>query len=184
MLIGYSRISTSDQSLDMQNDALKKNGCEMIFSDVASGVKAERAGLKQALSHLRSGDTLVVWRLDRLGRSLLHLIQTVKDLSEKGISFKSVQEAIDTTTSGGQLFFHIFGALAQFERELTKERIGSGLKAARARGKFGGRPRCMTDHEIKKLNEHYSNKNIAVKDLCKLYNITKPTLYRYVKQEN
>lgn len=122
MLVGYARVSTEDQHLYMQEDALKSAGCEEIYNDIASGVKTAWPGLHAALSHLRKGDTLVVWRLDRLGRSLTHLIQTVKELSEKGIGFKCLLESIDTTTSGGQLIFHIFGALAQFERELIKER--------------------------------------------------------------
>lgn len=135
MLIGYARVSTDDQNLDLQRDALQQAGCEQIFTDTVSGTKAERKGLTDALSHLRSGDTLVVWRLDRLGRSLRHLIDTVTALQERGIGFKSLQEAIDTTTSGGKLVFHIFGALAEFEREINRERTQAGLTAARARGK-------------------------------------------------
>src|ERR671929_2209816 len=122
MLIGYARVSTLDQNLDLQIDALRSAGCEDIFTDHISGTKARRPGLEQALSHLRPGDTLVVWRLDRLGRSLRHLIDTVTDLQEKGIGFKSLTESIDTTTSGGKLVFHIFGALAEFEREIIRER--------------------------------------------------------------
>src|SRR3954454_10522510 len=132
MLIGYARISTDDQYLDLQRDALQKAGCEQIYTDRVSGTKAHRPGLDDALSHLRSGDTLVVWRLDRLGRSLRHLIDTVTDLQTRGIGFKSLQESIDTTTSGGKLVFHIFGALAEFEREIIRERTQAGLTAARA----------------------------------------------------
>jgi DNA invertase Pin-like site-specific DNA recombinase len=144
MLIGYARVSTEDQNLDLQRDALKQAGCEQIYTDRVSGTKAERKGLTEALSHLRSGDTLVVWRLDRLGRSLRHLIDTVTDLQEREIGFKSLQESIDTTTSGGKLVFHIFGALAEFEREIIRERTKAGLTAARARGKSGGRPKALT----------------------------------------
>src|SRR5215211_7817032 len=141
MLIGYARVSTHDQTLHMQRDALEKAGCEQIFTDQVSGTKTERKGLTEALSHLRSGDILVVWRLDRLGRSLRHLIETVTELQERGIGFKSLQESIDTTTSGGKLVFHIFGALAEFEREIIRERTQAGLQAARSRGRSGGRPK-------------------------------------------
>lgn len=183
MLIGYGRVSTADQYLRMQEDALKSAGCEEIFTDTASGVKTARPGLHIALSHLRKGDTLVVWRLDRLGRSLAHLIQTVKELNEKGIGFKSLQECIDTTTSGGQLIFHIFGALAQFERELIKERTQAGLKAARVRGRLGGRPPLLNKYKIKKMKEHYKKGDLSINEICKLFNITKPTLYRYLKND-
>src|SRR3954465_699349 len=126
MLLGYAPISTDDQNLDLQRDALQKAGCEQIYTDQVSGTKATRPGLTEALSHLRAGDTLVVWRLDRLGRSLRHLIDTVTDLQERGIGFKSIQESIDTTTSGGRLVFNIFGSLAEFEREIIKEKTKAG----------------------------------------------------------
>src|SRR5258707_723528 len=142
MLVGYARVSTEDQTLDLQKDALTKAGCRRIFTDVASGASTERKGLDQALDHLREGDTLAVWRLDRLGRSLPHLIETVTTLEGRGIGFKSLTESIDTTTSGGKLIFHIFGALAEFERNLIKERTQAGLEAARARGHLGGRPKA------------------------------------------
>jgi DNA invertase Pin-like site-specific DNA recombinase len=144
MLIGYARVSTQDQTLDLQTDALQRAGCEKIFTDTTSGAKSDRSGLQDAMDYLRAGDTLVVWRLDRLGRTLKHLIATITDLSDKG--FKSLQEQMDTTTSGGKLIFHIFGALAEFEREVIKERTNAGLQAARARGRLGGRPKIqMTD---------------------------------------
>lgn len=183
MLIGYARVSTVDQHLRMQEDVLRSAGCGDIFRDVVSGVKTARPGLHSALSHLRKGDMLVVWRLDRLGRSLAHLIQTIKELSEKGIGFKSLQENIDTTTSGGQLIFHIFGALAQFERELIRERTQAGLKAARIRGRMGGRPKQLNKQEIRKLKKHYDKGDLSVMEICKLFNITKPTLYRYLRNE-
>jgi DNA invertase Pin-like site-specific DNA recombinase len=144
MLIGYARVSTSDQTLDLQKDALQKTGCDRIFTDTASGAKAERTGLDEAISHLREGDILVVWRLDRLGRSLKHLIETITALNNRDIGFKSITEAIDTTTSGGKLIFHIFGALAEFERDIIRERTQAGLNAARARGRKGGRPKALT----------------------------------------
>lgn len=184
MLIGYARVSTADQYLSMQEDALKSAGCEDVYTDVVSGVKTARPGLHAALSHLRKGDMLVVWRLDRLGRSLAHLIQTIKELSEKGIGFKSLQENIDTTTSGGQLIFHIFGALAQFERELIRERTNAGLKAARVRGRMGGRPVQLNKQEIRKLKKHYDKGDLSIMEICKLFNITKPTLYRYLRKES
>lgn len=184
MLIGYARVSTADQDLRSQEDVLKSAGCEKIYTDVVSGVKTARPGLNSALSQLRKGDMLVVWRLDRLGRSLAHLIQTVKELNEKKIGFKSLQESIDTTTSGGQLIFHIFGALAQFERELIRERTNAGLKAARIRGRLGGRPVQLNKQEIRKLKKHYDKGDLSVMEICKLFNITKPTLYRYLKNDS
>src|ERR671932_1719819 len=141
MLIGYARVSTNEQNLDLQRDALERAGCDLIFDDHVSGIKARRPGLEQALSHLRAGDTLVVWRLDRLGRSLRHLIDTVTDLQERGIGFKSLTESIDTTTSGGRLVFNIFASLAEFEREIIRERTLAALQSARARGRKGGRPK-------------------------------------------
>src|SRR5512146_3189384 len=142
MLVGYARVSTADQTPALQRDALSAAGCGRLFTDTASGAKAERPGLDEALEFLRPGDTLVVWRLDRLGRSLRHLIETVSLLEQRGIGFRSLQESIDTTTSGGKLVFHVFGALAEFERDLIRERTSAGLLAARARGRKGGRPRA------------------------------------------
>src|SRR5689334_18321537 len=145
MNIGYARISTGEQLLDLQRDALTAAGCESIFTDTLTGARASRPGLDEALSYIRKGDTLVVWRLDRLGRSLKHLIETVAALEEQGIGFKSLTEQIDTTTSGGKLIFHVFGALAEFERDLIQERTQAGLRAARARGRVGGRPKKLAD---------------------------------------
>src|SRR5262245_40582214 len=139
MLVGYARVSTQDQTLDLQKDALHKVGCSRIFTDMASGAQVDRPGLEEALAFMREGDTLVVWRLDRLGRSLKHLLETVARLEEHKVGFKSLTENIDTTTSGGRLIFHVFGALAEFERELIRERTRAGLAAARARGRLGGR---------------------------------------------
>src|SRR5918999_4642102 len=158
MLIGYARVSTTEQTLHLQQDALKKAACSKIFTDTASGAKTERKGLEQALTYVRTGDTLVVWRLDRLGRSLPHLIATMTDLEEWGIGFKSLTENIDTTTSGGKLIFHIFGVLAEFERNLTKERTQAGLTAARARGKTGGRPTALTARQLSIAKALYSDK--------------------------
>ena len=182
MLIGYARVSTEEQNLDMQRDALTKAGCEQIFTDTVSGTKSRRPGLEQALSHLRSGDTLVVWRLDRLGRSLRHLIDTVTDLQERGIGFKSLTESIDTTTSGGKLVFHIFGALAEFEREIIRERTKAGLTAARARGKSGGRPKALTDKQVQMLRKLAADPDNSIEDICKQMGIGRTTYYRYVKR--
>src|ERR671933_2598107 len=164
MLIGYARVSTDDQNLNLQRDALEKAGCELIFDDMVSGTKARRPGLEQALSHLRPGDTLVVWRLDRLGRSLRQLIDTVTDLQEKGIEFKSVTESIDTTTSGGRLVFNIFASLAEFEREIIRERTQAGLTAARARGKTGGRSKALTEKQVQILHQLAGDRSNSIKD--------------------
>ena len=142
MLIGYARVSTGEQTLDLQLDALATAGCAKTSTETASGAKAERPVLADVLGYLRAGDTLVVWRLDRLGRSLRHLIETIAALAERGIGFKSLTEQIDTTTPGGKLIFHVFGALAEFERDLIRERTKAGLEPARARGRVGGRPGC------------------------------------------
>src|SRR5215212_4332269 len=180
MLIGYARVSTEDQNLDLQRDALEKAGCEQIFTDTVSGTKARRPGLEQALSHLRSGDTLVVWRLDRLGRSLRHLIDTVTDLQEKDVGFKSLTESIDTTTTGGRLVFNIFSSLAQFESEIIKERTQAGLQAARSRGKTGGRPRVLTEKQVEMLNRLAADKDRSVQEICQTLGISRKTFYRYV----
>src|SRR3954447_15203320 len=180
MLIGYARISTTDQTLDLQRDALEKAGCENIFTDTVSGTKAERKGLTEALSHLRAGDTLVVWRLDRLGRSLRHLIDTITKLHERGVGFKSLQENIDTTTSGGKLVFHIFGALAEFEREIIRERTQAGLQSARSRGKVGGRPKALNAKQVDMLRRLAADReNNSVEDICKTLGISRMTYYRY-----
>src|SRR5918911_5460517 len=151
MLIGYARVSTLDQTLHLQQDALTTAGCEHLYTDTVSGSVTERPGLTQALSHLRAGDTLVVWRLDRLGRSLAHLIDTIRALQDRGVGFRSLQEQLDTTTSGGKLVFHVFGALAEFERDLIRERTHAGLTAARARGRLFGRPKVKAFQDPRKL---------------------------------
>lgn len=182
MLIGYARVSTQEQTLDLQLDALKKAGCGRVFTDTISGAKAERKGLSEALDFVRNGDTLVVWRLDRLGRSLKHLIETVKSLHDHGVGFKSLTEQIDTTTSGGKLIFHVFGALAEFERDLTRERTQAGLQAARARGRQGGRPRRLDEKKIKMLQALYADKSNSVEEILSTLGVSKSTLYRYVRR--
>src|SRR5262249_2279042 len=148
MLVGYARVPTTEQSIDLQTDALRDAGCQQVVTEVASGARADRTGLEQALTYLRRGDTLVVWKLDRLGRSLAHLIEVVRGLEGQGVGFKSLRESIDTTTPGGKLIFHVFGALAEFERDLIRERTSAGLAAARARGRHGGRPRRLTPRQV------------------------------------
>jgi DNA invertase Pin-like site-specific DNA recombinase len=180
MLIGYARVSTSDQTLDLQKDALEKAGCTRIFTDTASGAKAERIGLDEAMSHLREGDTLVVWKLDRLGRSLKHLIETITGLNNRKTGFKSITEAIDTTTSGGKLIFHIFGALAEFERDIIKERTQAGLNAARARGRKGGRPKALTPKTAQQALTLYNDKTNTIDEICRTLKISRATLYRYI----
>jgi DNA invertase Pin-like site-specific DNA recombinase len=180
MLIGYARASTHEQTLHLQQDALTKAGCTKTFTDTASGAKTERIGLEEALNYVRKGDTLVVWRLDRLGRSLPHLITTMTALEERGIEFKSLTENIDTTTSGGKLIFHIFGALAEFERNLIKERTRAGLTAARARGKKGGRPKALTPQQRSVAQALYDTGH-PIMDICRTLKISKATLYRALK---
>jgi DNA invertase Pin-like site-specific DNA recombinase len=166
--------------LALQQDALQKAGCSKIFTDTASGAKTERIGLDEALNYVRKGDTLVVWRLDRLGRSLPHLITTLTDLEERGIDFKSLTENIDTTTSGGKLIFHIFGALAEFERNLIRERTQAGLSAARARGRRGGRPKALTGKQLSIARDLYEKRH-PVAEICRTLKISKATLYRSIK---
>jgi DNA invertase Pin-like site-specific DNA recombinase len=180
MNIGYARVSTTDQNLDLQTDALTKAGCEKIFSDVASGAKSDRAGLAEAMGFARAGDTIVVWKLDRLGRSLPHLIATVRELEAKGIGFRSIQEAIDTTTPAGKLFFHMIGALAEFERDLIRERTKAGLLSARARGRMGGRPSVLDKRKGEMATSLYESK-ANIRDICTTLGISKATLYRHLK---
>ncbi len=180
MLIGYERVSTDDQNLNLQHDALKQAGCDRIFSDKMSGTKADRPGLKEAFDYVRSGDTLVVWRLDRLGRSLKDLIALVEDLERREIGFRSLQESIDTTTSGGKLIFHLFGALAEFERNLIRERTQAGLQAARARGRTGGRRPKLTQQQIEIGRSLAADPTRSVTSICEHLQISRPTFYRYI----
>ena len=179
MKIGYSRISTHDQNEDLQKDALVMAGCEKIYSDSVSGARVNRPGLDDALQYVRAGDCLVVWRLDRLGRNLKHLINVVDDLESRGVGFVSLTEGFDTTTNGGKLVFQIFGALAEFERNLIKERTRAGLEAARARGRLGGRKHKLSSKQISTLRAMYESKKHTLKEICTTFEITKPTLYRY-----
>src|SRR2546427_10061794 len=181
MLVGYARVSTSDQTLNLQKDALEHIGCSKIFTDTISGATTERHGLDAALAYVREGDTLVVWRLDRLGRSLKHLIETITTLNNRKIGFKSIQENIDTTTSGRKLIFHIFGALAEFERDIIKERTQAGLQAARARGRLGGRPKALDYKKAMLAQSLYNSHEHSIKDICDTLHISRATLYKYVR---
>jgi DNA invertase Pin-like site-specific DNA recombinase len=184
-LIGYARVSTTEQHLHLQQDALSTAGCLKIYTDTISGTKSERKGLTEALEYIRAGDTLVVWRLDRLGRSLKDLIEQITDLHSRNIGFKSLTENIDTTTSGGKLIFHIFGALAEFERDIIKERTNAALTAARARGRQGGRPRSSLSDErkLQLARQMYENKSLPVKEICKALGIPRSTFYKYVRKQ-
>lgn len=181
MLIGYARISTADQNLNLQEDALTQAGCGRVFSDVASGAASDRTGLKAALEFLREGDVLVVWRLDRLGRSLQHLLETVNALEARKIGFKSLSESLDTTSSGGKFFFQVFGALSEFERNLIRERTHAGLKAARARGRLGGRPKSLDPQKEALARKLYDERAHTVKEIASMVGISKPGLYHYLK---
>lgn len=184
MLIGYARVSTDDQKLHLQKDALDGAGCEKLFSDQMSGAKSERPGLQEAIAYARSGDTIVVWRLDRLSRSMKDLIEVVALLDSKGIGLKSLQESIDTQTPNGKLIFHIFGALAEFERNLIRERTRAGLAAARARGRKGGRPPALNPDKRNLAVKLYNEKQHNLKTICEMMGISKPTLYKYLEQAN
>ncbi len=183
MQIGYARVSTDDQKLDLQLDALNQAGCDQIYQDIASGAKSDRVGLDNATRYLRPGDTLVVWKLDRLGRSLKHLIDVVNQLNQKGVFFKSLQENIDTASSGGKLTFHLFGALAEFERDIIRERTMAGLDAARARGRIGGRPRVMNDTQVNLARQMMSNADASAQFVSDALGVSRATLYRYLKSD-
>jgi len=180
MLIGYERVSTDDQNLALQHDALQAAGCEKIFADKMSGAKADRPGLKEAFEFARKGDTLVVWRFDRLGRSLKDLMALVEDLEQRTIGFRSLQESIDTTNSGGKLIFHMFGALAEFERNLIRERTQAGLQAARARGRNGGRRQKLTPQQIEIGRSLAADPRRSVSSICTHLGISRPTYYRHI----
>ena len=180
MLVGYARVSTAEQSLALQQDALTAAGCGRTFSDVVSGAVGERVGLAAALDYVRAGDTLVVWRLDRLGRTLRHLIAQVNALDTVGVGFRSLTEAIDTTTSGGKLVFHIFGALAQFERDLIRERTKAGLAAARARGRMGGRPRALSETQLEMARVLLADPLRPIDEICGALHVSRATLYCHV----
>jgi len=184
MLIGYARVSTSDQNLALQTDALHAAGCGRLFTDTVSGAKVDRPGLTAALSTCRPGDTLVVWKLDRLGRSLPHLVATVRDLVARGVDFQSLQERIDTTTSGGKLIFHLFASLAEFERDLIRERTNAGLSAARARGRKGGRPQGVDTKKQKAALALKKEGTHSIREICAIVGIARNTYYKYTRVEH
>jgi DNA invertase Pin-like site-specific DNA recombinase len=186
MKYGYARVSTQDQSLKLQLDALKKEGCKPknIFQEKISGTKSDRIELEKMKNKLREGDEVIVWKLDRLGRSLRDLITLVSEFQNSGIGFKSLQDNIDTTSPGGKLTFHIFAALAEFERDMISVRTKAGLEAARARGRKGGRPKGlskMAQDKARLAESLYKEKDRSISEICKHLHISKPTLYRYLR---
>lgn len=186
MKIGYMRVSTFDQNLFLQEDALKKEGCEKIFSDKISGSLSKdfRPGLKEAMEFLREGDVLVVFKLDRLGRSLKNLIELVNEMGARKIGFKSLSENIDTSIAGGKLIFHIFGAVAEFERDLIRDRTKAGLAAARARGRAGGRPKKLTDEKIRMAKQLHADANNKVSDILNVLNVGKSSFYKMLSNKS
>lgn len=182
MLIGYARISTDDQHLHLQRDALQQAGCTRIYQERVSGAKAERPGLSQLLEVARSGDVVVVWRLDRLDRALKDLIQTVEVLENRGIKLHSLQEAIATSSSGGKLIFHLFGTLAEFEPQLIQELTQAGLVAARARGRLGGSPKALDPTKRQLAVQLYNERKHKITEICQMMGISKPTLYNYIEE--
>lgn len=180
-LIGYARVSTNDQNANAQLDALAAAGCLKVFTDTAKGAIDERPELKRMLDQLRPGDTLVVWKLDRLGRNLRHLIQIVESLGQQGVGFKSLTEGIDSTTPAGRLLFHLLGSIAQFERDLIAERTRAGLQAARARGRKGGRPTVMDETKLAVANEMYTSRKHTVSEIAKTLGVSRATIYRSLR---
>ncbi|HEV8032934.1 MAG TPA: recombinase family protein [Stellaceae bacterium] len=183
-VIGYARVSTEDQNLDLQRDALNRAGCSRIYEDRLSGAKAARPGLALALEVTRGGDQLVVWRLDRLGRSMSDLIALTRTLQERGVELRSLTEGIDTSTINGKFAFHLFAALAEFERALIRERTQAGLAAARARGRKGGRPKLLDPEKRRHVVALYNDKQHSIAEICRIMGISKPTLYSYLAEAN
>ena len=178
--IGYARVSTDDQNLDLQRDALRLSGVQEIYEEMASGKATGRPELNHCLKALRAGDTLVVWRLDRLGRSLPDLVQIVAELEQKGIGFESITERIETDSAAGKLVFHVFAALAEFERNLIRERTAAGLAAARARGRAGGRKPKLDEKDVKEIRALWRDKSIPVADIARRYGVSRTTLYKHL----
>jgi DNA invertase Pin-like site-specific DNA recombinase len=183
MTFGYARVSTGEQKLDLQLDALREAGCDDVFTDTISGATASRPELDRCLDQLRNGDTLIVWRLDRFGRSLKDLVTKIEALDGQGVDFVSLTEGIDTTSAQGRLQLHLFGALAEFERELARERTMAGLRAARARGRTGGRPRALSAEELPEVQALMRDPDVSTQQVCERFDISRATLYRYVGPE-
>lgn len=184
MKIGYARISTREQSLELQVDALKAAGCEKIYQEVASGAKTARLVLDDLMKNIRAGDTLIIWKLDRLGRNLVHLRQTVEELKNREVIFISLSEEINTMTAQGMLFFNFFGMIAEFERGMIVERVNAGLKSARARGKVGGRPKGLSGNAVDKskiAESLYKDKSLSIRTICSQLGIGLSTFYRYLR---
>ena len=180
MNIGYCRISTDTQNDELQLQALKDAGCEKIFSDVASGSKSDRSGLRECIEFARSGDVIVAWKLDRIGRSLKDLIETVNTLKSRDIGLKVLTQNLDTTTPSGMLIFHVFGAIAEFEKSLIQERTAAGLKMARARGRLGGRPKALDKRQVAVAESLYEDGKTSVSQICKTLGISRATFYRNI----
>src|SRR5258705_7882323 len=184
MIIGYARVSTQEQNLELQQDALAKAGCDKVFEDHASGARMERLGLSDALSHLREGDTLAIWKLDRLGRTIRGLIGLVEQLRSRGVQFRSLTEGFDTSTPGGRLIFHIFAALAEMERDLIRERTRAGLDAARVRGRKGGRQVKINDKKLAHARELLANRETSIGEVAATLGVDRSTLYRALARGN
>lgn len=182
MIYGYARVSTGGQTADLQKDALKKAGCNRIFTDVASGAKAHRPELDHMLDLLREGDAVVVWKLDRLGRSMQNLVDLMTMFDNRGVQFRSLTESIDTSTPGGTLVFNIFGSLAQFERDLIRERTYAGLEAARARGRKGGRPAKLDEKQVKEVRRLYESRTVTVEQIAAMMGVGRSTVYRCLER--
>lgn len=181
--IGYARVSTAGQTADLQRDALERAGCDRLFVDVASGAKAHRPELDHMMDVLREGDVVVVWRLDRLGRSVQNLVELMNRFQEMGVGFVSLTEALDTTTPGGVLVFNIFAALAQFERDLIRERTSAGLEAARARGRVGGRPAKLDAKQVAEIRRLYDSRTVTVNQIASMMGVGRATVYRALERE-
>lgn len=182
MKIGYARVSTDEQITDLQTDALSKSGCEVVYTEHASGKNTDRPELKACLRSMREGDTLIVWRLDRLGRSLSDLITIVTNLEKMGVAFQSLNESIDTSTPTGRFSFHLFSAMAEFERNINRERTNAGLKSARARGRVGGRPKKVSDGDKRMISALLADKANDPREIAKRFKISKSTMYRVAKE--
>ncbi|WNB84718.1 recombinase family protein [Cellulomonas sp. ATA003] len=182
-LLGYARVSTIDQDATLQIDALNRAGCYRVFVDTNSGALQRRPELDKLLDQIRPGDTLVVWRLDRLGRSIRHLIDQLQVLAEREVGFRSLQETIDTTSPGGRLVFHVFAALAEFERDLIRERTNAGLTAARARGRTGGRPSSLSTDQVKAARRMYDQKDMTVAQIGDVLGVSRTTIYRALNRQ-